>query len=376
MVNPLRVSKVPYSGSLAGGLYVVGDSQVRKRSLPHLPTLGAGQHSPGVINVPVNSEASGSINCPDLFDHFAHGDVVWADERHNLLRSILSKHANSNTLLVTEQCDNRCTFCSQPPNDYPDAELYHKATLALLNYESESFVGISGGEPTLNRGAFLSMLRILKGAGNKTPLHILTNGRSFSDSLFIEQLSEFIQSRDIVWGIPLYGHTSAIHDSLVRAEGAFLETVSGLMNLGAAGQAIELRIIPVQENLPHLMRLIDFIAHSLPFISVISVMNLEPKGWARNNFRDLVVSVERQASILQNMVKSAEIRGLAIRLFNYPLCLIPEDIRKHAFQSISDWKNYFPSACDTCQLKSSCCGFFTSSVGNFIETVEPMKWVS
>jgi len=373
MVNPLRTSKLRYSGTISDGLYIVGDSTVSGLPVAHLPTIGAANPTLGTYDVPINGE-SAPIQCPELFQAFNSGDVIWVDSRQKLFRSILSRGANANTLLVTEQCDNRCSFCSQPPNELPDDELYHRATLALLNYKTEGYVGISGGEPTLNRRAFLSMMRILQSSSNKTRLHILSNGRSFSDLNFVANLNEYIEGREIAWGIPLYGHTQSIHDSLVGVKGAFVETLAGLINLASIGQTIELRIIPVQDNLNHLRSLMEFIATSLPFVSVISVMNLEPKGWARNNYDALVTQVKEQSYWLSQMIEIANTRGLAIRLFNYPLCLLPTDIRSYAYQSISDWKNYFPTECNECSLKENCGGFFTSATGNFIENVEPLIW--
>lgn len=370
MVSPLRVSKLQYIGNIPEGLYVVGNSSVGNPDAPHLPTIGADKPNPGTYNLSLG----GDLVCPELFDAYDQGDIIWVDSHQKLLRSILSRRANSNTLLVTERCDNRCSFCSQPPNDYPDAELYHRATLALLNYHTEDYVGVSGGEPTLNRNAFLSMMRILQDNGNQTKLHVLTNGRSFSDAVFLASLDEYLKGRDLVWGIPLYGHTQKLHDSLVGAYGAFLETVEGLLNLATVGQSIELRIIPVQENLCHLGHLIDFVAAFLPFVSIISVMNLEPKGWARNNYERLATGVREQSPWLLRMIEAANTRGVAIRLFNYPLCLLPVDVRPYAYQSISDWKNYYLEKCNSCELRKDCGGFFTSSVGNFIEEVEPVIW--
>lgn len=370
MVSPLRASKLRYTGNIPEGLYIVGDSSVRSSNAPHLPTINAGSPSLGARNFSLGKD----LDCPELFSAYDQGDVVWVDSHQKLVRSILSRRANSNTLLVTEQCDNRCSFCSQPPNDLPDAQLYHRATLALLNYNTQEYVGISGGEPTLNRSAFLSMMRILQSSGSQTKLHVLTNGRSFSDEVFMASLVEHLKDRDVVWGIPVYGHKGELHDTLVGAKGAFLETVQGLVNLASANQPIELRVIPVQENLNHLGHIIEFIASALPFVSVISVMNLEPKGWARNNYERLVTGVKQQAPWLAHMIEVANMRGLAIRLFNYPLCLLPQNIRHFAYQSISDWKNYYPDKCDGCELRKNCGGFFTSAVGHFIEDVEPVIW--
>ena len=54
----------------------------------------------------------------------------------------------SNTILLTERCDQYCTMCSQPPksNDFTHWELYSQACCQMPDNQT---VGISGGEPTL-----------------------------------------------------------------------------------------------------------------------------------------------------------------------------------------------------------------------------------
>lgn len=377
MVEPIRKGHLSIPGlDLPTGLYIVGDSNSRERNIPHLPTIEAKNPTEGVDNFKLKGCASDVSHAESLFENFSNGDIVWFDSKQSLFRCILSKNANSNTLLVTEQCDNRCIFCSQPPNELSDIELYQKATLSILNYNQDDYIGISGGEPTLNRHGFLTMLSMLERFNNSSPLHILTNGRSFSDIKYVNKVKPLLPKMNVVWGIPLYGARGEIHDSLVKSKGAFVETVKGLINLGLIGQFIELRIIPVKSNFKNLIHLMEFITSSLPHIGAISIMNLEPKGWARNNYNDLYVSVNEQSDTLVEMIKIARLRGFSIRLFNYPLCLMPESIRDYACQSISDWKNYFPLACDPCVYKSQCCGFFTSSTGKYLELVEPLKWIN
>ena len=73
------------------------------------------------------------------------GDVFFSNRTGTSLRTALSQRAVQNTLLVTEQCDNNCTFCSQPPRDVPD--YYDLAIAALSEFEGSGVIGISGGEP-------------------------------------------------------------------------------------------------------------------------------------------------------------------------------------------------------------------------------------
>lgn len=349
---------------MPGGLYVYGEpkrSIVAGGLLPRLQKREGGTFRVGETE----------LTSASLAGSFQDGDIVWVNEGSNIVRSVLSRRALVNTLLLTEQCDNRCVFCSQPPNDREDSHLYERAALALGMFDTSEVVGLSGGEPLLDKAKILRLFEILAEWECPTPLHILTNGRAFSDRQFLRQLVDAAAGRDICWGVPLYGYEASLHDELVSASGAFLETFQGLLNAGAHGLKIELRVIPVSRNYEALPRIVEFLATHLSFVDVISVMQLEPKGWGRKNYADLYVPVSDQAPHLVNAIEIARNRDIPIRLFNYPLCLLPEMVRSYAVQSISDWKNYYPEGCDSCSIKSRCGGFFTSAQGRFIEEIKP-----
>jgi len=357
MVEALRKSSIVVTDNgLSDGLYVVNESNATDLSIPHLPVLSIAQLQ----------------QLSDETCSFDNGDVVYLDNRRGRVRSVLAKRANANTLLLTERCENRCQFCSQPPNEREDAYLYRSASLALLNYHSSEFIGLSGGEPTINRHGFITLLKQLNEFNNQTPLHILSNGRSFADLEFTKQVTTECQQRNVVWGIPLYGHRSELHDRLVGAQGAFVLTMNGILNLLSCGQYIELRIIPVRENLGQLPDILNFLLYSFAPLGIISIMQLEPKGWARNNYADLFVPVSEQNEYLEHAVQLAERHHQPIRLFNYPLCLLKKSLRTYTCQSISDWKNYYPEDCVRCSQKPMCGGFFTSATNAYLERVKPL----
>ena len=362
MVEPLRqdVFKVD-SPQLNGGVYVIGKLNVSDRNVPYVQIIERGENA---VKYGLSQE---------VLNNYCDGDVINFDDKRGSLRTLLSANAKTNTLLVTERCDNRCVFCSQPPNDFEDNHLYVKAAIAIINFDTKEFVGISGGEPTYNRSAFLNLLKILKQFHNKTPLHILSNGRSFSDTAYIKQISEEINDKVVLWGIPLYGHKASLHDELVQSDGAFVDTVQGLLNASEYGFLIELRIVPTARNIGYLGHIVSFVAENIPFVNCISIMNLEPKGWARKNYNSLYVEVKKQNPSLLDAYNVSRKKGLNIRLFNYPLCLIDEKLRRIAVKSISDWKNYYPPECEGCKSLDDCGGFFTSATGKFIEPVEAIK---
>ncbi|TBW49534.1 His-Xaa-Ser system radical SAM maturase HxsC [Marinobacter halodurans] len=304
-----------------------------------------------------------TIHSPELFDSIEDGDVGLVNGRGSV-RVILSRRANHNTVLVTERCDNRCLFCSQPPKDRNDDELLMQAAAAIISFAGNDVIGVSGGEPLLYGDAFLRFLEIVQTHAPETGLHVLSNGRAFADRYFARAVAERLES-PVVFGIPLYAALAEVHDTLVGAAGAHADTVRGLINAGNAGIPIELRIIPTQKNLQELVPLLELALRCFSGLQQVSVMNLEPTGWARANWGQLYCDPSLYADQLTSMVRQAEAAGLPIALFNYPLCHLPDTLHPWAVQSISDWKNYYPDTCSGCTMRPECGGFFSSSQGQF-----------
>ena len=134
-----------------------------------------------------------------------------------------------------------------------------------------------------------------------------------------------------------------------------------------SGFSVELRFIPTQKNIGDLEFLVSYVARALPAVVQISIMNLEPKGWARRNWNDLYISPHDYIHKLRVAAQQAELYGINLRLFNYPLCHISPDLYDVSVKSISDWKNDYKDECSACSLENECCGFFSSSQGKFLD---------
>jgi His-Xaa-Ser system radical SAM maturase HxsC len=362
-MNPERENELSFNSTNApDGMYVVS------RSSEYTP------HSdfplPSIYTESTTAKDSFEVNCNRFTETFAKGDIVAISNNRKKIIGVLSSNAKQNTLLVTEKCDNLCSFCSQPPNDNPDTHLYVDAAYAIINFNTESVVGITGGEPLLGKRKFATFLDILNKAGNTSPLHILTNGRAFSDSDFCSEVVELASKRYILWGIPLHGHNHELHDKCVSMPGAFVETMQGLINLSYSGQSIELRTVVTKDNYKNLINISELVNSSFPFIFTHAIMNLEPKGWAKRNFDVLYISVKEQMPFISECVFNNSLKGLESMLFNYPLCETPKNIQKYYCKSISDWKNYYPAFCNSCPDKKDCGGFFSSSVGDYLNNIK------
>ncbi|MCI1677608.1 MAG: His-Xaa-Ser system radical SAM maturase HxsC [Ewingella americana] len=313
-----------------------------------------------------------SICSKELYDAIEDGDIGIVNNG-NMLRVILSRKANHNTVLVTERCNNRCLFCSQPPKTGNDDWLLSQSALSIASFSLDGVIGVSGGEPLLYGDDFLNFLDFIIENSPATSLHVLTNGRRFSDAEFTKKIKERSDKIPITFGIPLYSSRSSIHDYLVDCEGAFGETVKGLINAGNSGINIELRIIPTQANYNDLDDIVEFAGRVFSNINQISLMGLESIGWARKNWSAIFIDHNNYTQSILSAVDTADRAGIPLTIFNYPLCHLPEKVWKISTQSISDWKNFYPKECDECTQKSSCAGYFSSSKGRFHQPPRPIK---
>ena len=63
--------------------------------------------------------------------------------------------------------------------------------------------------------------------------------------------------------------------------------------------------------------------------------------------------------------------GIKVSIYNTPLCLIPEAIRRYSVRSISDWKNDYLDDCTECCAKQQCGGFFSSNLKKVSDHIQP-----
>lgn len=307
---------------------------------------------------------SGVLTDTLLHNSIDDGDIVTINQ-FGQLRVILSRRANHNTLLVTERCNNLCLFCSQPPRDEEDDWLLSYGALALAAFEFDGEIGISGGEPLLYGDAFIEFLEFVSDHSPKTKLHVLTNGRAFSNLKFTEKVASKSRLMEITFGIPLYSAKASVHDYLVGKSGAFSETVIGMINAGNSGIRMEVRFIPTQKNAIELPQVVEYISRVFSGVVQLSIMNLEATGWAKRNWQSLQCETEEYKDALKEGLLIADIAGLNPALFNFPLCHLPVTVREYSVKSISDWKNYYPNECTNCELKNNCGGYFSSSRGKY-----------
>jgi His-Xaa-Ser system radical SAM maturase HxsC len=232
-------------------------------------------------------------------------------------------------------------------------------------------MGLTGGEPTLNEEALLSLLRHCRDTAPWVQLHLLSNGRRFADFGFAARYAQ-VGNADIMVGIPVYAPEPSLHDFIVQADGAFDDTIHGILNLASLGQRIEIRIVIQRHTVPVLSDLAVFITRNLPFVEQVALMGLEMTGLARPNFTEVWVDpadYQVQLAEATHILASAHI---ATRIYNHQLCVLDRRLWPFAVRSISDWKNDYVDLCRDCSVRVDCGGVFTTSGQRVSQHLKPI----
>jgi His-Xaa-Ser system radical SAM maturase HxsC len=189
---------------------------------------------------------------------------------------------------------------------------------------------------------------------------MLSNGRAFANIAFARELAR-VGLTDLMVGVPLYSDLPEDHDYVVQARGAFDETVRGVLNLKRSGVRVELRFVIHRETVARLPEFATFVARNLLFVDHVALMGLELMGFAKANLDALWVDPLDYRSELARAVAVLDKSRVPVSIYNHQLCVLPPSLHRFARKSISDWKNWYPEACDTCSARGDCGGFFASS---------------
>lgn len=298
----------------------------------------------------------------DDYFYLDNNDVIRLSTDGNDVRVLFRASSPHNTILLTERCNHYCLMCSQPPKDIDDSWIFKdvEQLIQLIPKDTQN-IGFSGGEPTLHKQSFLEILRLTKSYLPRTSIDILSNGRSFSDFEFAKEYA-LLDHHKMMIGIPIYSDDPSLHDYIVQAEGAFDETIQGILNLKRLNQKVEIRVVLHKLTIPRLKKLCEFIGRNLLFVDHVALMGLEMMGFTRANFDELWIDPYEYKDQLSSAVSILNSYGINTSVYNHQLCLINEDIKANYVKSISDWKNEFAPECKDCEKKSECGGFFSSGL--------------
>lgn len=281
----------------------------------------------------------------------------------------------SNAIFLTNQCNNNCTCCPQPPKEDHDDLLGVAFQMIQLIQDESPVIGITGGEPTCVWENLVNIIAFTKATLPKSYLHLLTNARTLADYDKTVLLAE-VSGGDLLVCAPLYSDVQHMHDAMTEVNGSYWEAISGLKNLARVSLPVEIRVLITQQNYMRLPQIAQFIYRNLPFASHVALMGIELVGYAARRKNDIWVSPRVYMPYLEEAVHTLEQRNMHASIYNHPLCIIPDGMKKYLRNSISEWKVSYTKACIECTNKSICPGIFPSVVKELETELKPYNTLS
>ena len=298
------------------------------------------------------------INGIENIDTFCEGDVVSISPQGGI--NFLYEHNSvHNAVFVTERCNHRCIMCPQPPvSKEQDKTEFNMKLISLFDKNTQS-IGITGGEPTMIGDKLFDVVRQIKKCCPKASVDMLTNGVKFSEWEYAVKLAR-CNHNDFQIDIPIFSDIADEHNRIVGAK-TFYKTVQGIYNLASLNQQIGIRIVVHKQTYKRLSQLADYIYHNFPFVCQVAFLQMETTGLANENLKDLWIDPYDYNEQLQEAVTLLDNRDIPVYIYNAQLCVLPENIRNYAMQSITDWKDGFLPECEGCKLRDRCAGVFTTN---------------
>lgn len=217
-------------------------------------------------------------------------------------------------------CNNNCIFCMESRDMHKERKTipisFYKKTImdAVGKFQR---VGFTSAEPTLYEG-LPSLIKYAKKL-NFPEIYIITNGRRFSYSSFLDKL---IDSGLNMVGVSIHGHDRRLHESLTRTPGSFEQTKKGLQNVKKRRQDCSLKSFTInctvnKFNFQYLSEIYDFFEQYNPDEIIYNYLN--PIGRITTKFKLLMPRYHEVSKILNKMY----LRGKRkFTLVDFPPCTV------------------------------------------------------
>jgi MoaA/NifB/PqqE/SkfB family radical SAM enzyme len=280
--------------------------------------------------------------------------------------------ANLGYIQLARRCNQKCVFCSNPPNGRILS--LEQAKEYVDDFVERGYQGIilTGGEPTL----FEQLTELVAYANARNmPSRIITNGQKTAR---LDYLKSLVDGGVTHLHLSIHSWRPEVHDYLTQTPGSLKKQILSLENAGKLGVTVDINCVINKHNAGHLHESVQWLIEKFPFLHHFVWNNLDPSmnpevdlSDVLHKFADMEVSLLKAMNYLQSM-------GRTFRCERVPLCYMAEfahcstETRKiikqeervihflddKATRRETHFDHFKAPACNVCRFSSICAGLF------------------
>lgn len=280
--------------------------------------------------------------------------------------------ANLGYIQLARRCNQKCIFCSNPPNgrilSLEQAQAY------VEDFVSRGYQGVilTGGEPTL----FEPLTELVAFASSRQmPSRMITNGQKTARFEYLKSLKDAGLTH---LHLSIHSWKESVQDYITQTPGSLKKQIKSLENAGKLGLTVDINCVINRHNAGHLHENVRWIVETFPFIRHFVWNNLDPSmnpevnlGDVLHRFADMEVSLLKALTYLEKA-------GRSFRVERVPLCYMAEfahcstETRKiikeeervihflddKATRRETNFYHFKADVCNICRYTAICAGLF------------------
>ncbi|MCG2726359.1 MAG: radical SAM protein [Elusimicrobia bacterium] len=278
------------------------------------------------------------------------------------------------------KCNSKCIMCTNMASfinqDSAQYDLKHqikkfenylfRGGTYLKNAEDNSFLNLTGGEPTLHPD-FFKLIAYFRRRVPLTKIVLLTNARKFSNIVFTKKFMS-VAKPPFEIACALHGSNAAKHESITKTKGSFREALKGIENIlkFSRSQRLEIRIVLIKQNIKDFDNILRLFLRKFPDTSKykVIVVHYEIEGMSLTNHKRIALNLKESSKTINKSFKLIS-KFADFRLYHFPLCLLGAELRERAWITLPKEDRIYIKECRQCAQKKKCLGLMRTYAEHF-----------
>ncbi|MCK5105935.1 MAG: radical SAM protein [Elusimicrobiales bacterium] len=236
----------------------------------------------------------------------------------------------------------------------------------LKNPQDNSFLSLTGGEPTLHPD-FFKLIAYFRRRVPSTRIVLLSNARKFSNLTFVKKFIR-VAKPPFEIACSLHGSRAAKHEAITQAKGSFNQALKGIENIlkFSQGQRLEIRIVLIKQNIKDFENILRLFLRKFPDTAKyrIVVIHYEIEGMSLINHKKIALDLKESSKVVNKCFKLIK-QFADFRLYHFPLCVLNSRLREYAWITLPMEDRIYIKECRKCSQKKKCLGLMRTYYEHF-----------